>query len=415
MMLGQPQVRWRQVVRAWNHAAAIIPGWPTIALPCPNLRDPYSRPLATMTPGLQADIQVYLAQLTPLDITVNDLFRPRARRTLRPASLKLTQQKLEELAGAAVRAGVPNEVLTSLNALCAPATVEAAIRFLYRRNGQRQTSSLYKLAYTAFLAARDTGALVAADLDKLRAMRDALAPQTKGMAGKVAERLRQFEDPRNLDRLLELPFVLMRRAQADPDASKAPRLALLACVIELGLATLLRVGNIAGLRLDTHVSWPRGTGQRYIRLEIPSAQVKNGEALDKLLTGDSAEIVNRYVSRFRGRLCPAESPWLFPDAQGNPISAHTLTELIKRTVERETGLAFHTHLFRAIGGQLYIDACPGDIETVRQNLGHRTTATTTRYYIANASASAVRQYHEVLAAARARPVRRSRFSKRSGT
>jgi integrase len=411
MMLGQPQIRWHQVARAWNHAAATIPGWPAITLPCPALRDPYSLVLAAMPPGLQADIRAYLAQLTPREITVDDLFRPRARRTLRPASLKMTQRKLEELAGAAVRVGVSSKALTSLTALCAPDTVEAAIRFLYQRNGQRKTSNLYKLAYTVFLAARDTNALTATDLEKLRVMRDALAPETKGMAAKVAERLRQFEDPRNLDQLLELPFVLMRRAQANPDASKAPRLALLACVIELGLATLLRVGNIAGLRLDTHVSWPRGTGKRYIRLEIPGEQVKNGETLDKLLTGNSAEIVNRYVAQFRSRLCPAESPWLFPDAKGGPISVHTLTERIKCTVERETGLAFHTHLFRAIGGQFYIDARPGDLETVRQNLGHRTTATTALYYIANASASAVRQYHAVLEAARARPAPRPRKRK----
>src|SRR3712207_6945116 len=56
MMLGQPQVRWRQVARAWNHAAAAVPGWPTITLPCPALRDPYSLPLAAMMPGLQTDL-----------------------------------------------------------------------------------------------------------------------------------------------------------------------------------------------------------------------------------------------------------------------------------------------------------------------------------------------------------------------
>jgi integrase len=53
------------------------------------------------------------------------------------------------------------------------------------------------------------------------------------------------------------------------------------------------------------------------------------------------------------------------------------------TVQTFTGLTVHPHLFRSIAGSLYLDANPGDIETLRQVLGHKSINTTARFYAAH--------------------------------
>ena len=73
-----------------------------------------------------------------------------------------------------------------------------------------------------------------------------------------------------------------------------------------------------------------------------------------------------------------------------------MSKQISETIRRETGLRMHTHLFRHLAGFLILREHPGEFETVRLLLGHRSSETTTRFYSGMEQAAAFRRYDEIL-------------------
>jgi len=55
------------------------------------------------------------------------------------------------------------------------------------------------------------------------------------------------------------------------------------------------------------------------------------------------------------------------------------------------------HQFRHFAAKLYLDHHPGDYETVRRLLGHKSIATTIRFYQELDTATAVRRYTDIVA------------------
>jgi integrase len=55
-----------------------------------------------------------------------------------------------------------------------------------------------------------------------------------------------------------------------------------------------------------------------------------------------------------------------------------------------------THQFRHLAAKLYLDAHPGDYETVRQLLGHKTIQTTLRFYYELDKIFAAKRYSDLV-------------------
>jgi integrase len=73
-----------------------------------------------------------------------------------------------------------------------------------------------------------------------------------------------------------------------------------------------------------------------------------------------------------------------------------MSRQISETIWKETGLRMHTHLFRHLAGFLILRENPGEFETVRLLLGHRSFETTSRFYSAMDQAAAFRRYDEIV-------------------
>jgi integrase len=54
------------------------------------------------------------------------------------------------------------------------------------------------------------------------------------------------------------------------------------------------------------------------------------------------------------------------------------------------------HQFRHLAAKVYMDRCPGGLETVRRLLGHKSIATTERFYHELDAALSSRRYAEVV-------------------
>ena len=66
-------------------------------------------------------------------------------------------------------------------------------------------------------------------------------------------------------------------------------------------------------------------------------------------------------------------------------------------IYRETGLTMHPHLFRHLAAKIYLDTHPGQYETVRRLLKHKTLQTTINFYAELTSQHAFDSYSETLA------------------
>ncbi len=66
------------------------------------------------------------------------------------------------------------------------------------------------------------------------------------------------------------------------------------------------------------------------------------------------------------------------------------------------------HLFRHFGSLTYLQQHPGQFEVMRRVLGHTSTATLTKHYVAFEQAAAVRMFDETILDLRGEPRPRTR-------
>jgi integrase len=90
------------------------------------------------------------------------------------------------------------------------------------------------------------------------------------------------------------------------------------------------------------------------------------------------------------------SDWLFPGEAGDHKTLNMFSEQIGDTIFEATGLRITPHQFRHAAAAIFLKARPGEYELVRQLLGHRSIATTTRFYTGLDSLHATRLFAEVV-------------------
>jgi integrase len=369
-LIERPKQVHREACLAWNRAVASVPGWPSIPLSVPQNRRTYALPVTAYPASFAADLQAYLDHRAG-----QDLFAETARQPASPSTLKDIRLQLLQLAAALVHAGRDPGTITTLADLVTREAAQTALTFLWQRNGKRKTGQLHRFALLLVTLAKHWVKVPSAQLEALRQLRKPLTPETAGMTARNRARLRPFDDPANVARLIQLPETLVRRHAGEPRVSYHAALQVQsALAIAILLVAPLRVKNLAGLTLDRHVVRARA-GVRAVRhLVIPAHEVKNASPLEFELPEPVQRLLDLYVSRYR------------------PV----LATQIQRVIRQETGLALNIHLFRHLAAKLFLAAHPGDYETVRLLLGHKSLLTTVRSYCGLEQADAMRRYDAVL-------------------
>ncbi len=73
-----------------------------------------------------------------------------------------------------------------------------------------------------------------------------------------------------------------------------------------------------------------------------------------------------------------------------------MSQQITEVIARETGLVMTPHQFRHLAAMLYLEDHPGEYETVRRVLGHKSMKTTTDFYTGLETRSAVRHFDRTI-------------------
>ena len=101
------------------------------------------------------------------------------------------------------------------------------------------------------------------------------------------------------------------------------------------------------------------------------------------------------------------SPLVFANAQGKPRCPTTFATGISEFLLKEAGIRMNVHLFRHLAVKLHLEENPGDVETARRILGHKSLTTTLRSYAETKTTGAFHRFHGMLSNRRAGRERRT--------
>ena len=235
---------------------------------------------------------------------------PRVRSRYGPCAFCLFQ-----LAAALVHSGRAPETIRSLGDLVEPEALKTALTFFWSRNGKRKTGHLHNFALAAIKIAKHWVKLPPDRIAALQAIRRQVDPKSEGMTQRNRARLRQFDDPENLRRLIGLPEAILRALPPSGPLRYADAIRLQSgLAIEILLAAPIRARNLAGLHLARHVIRVRPGGVRHI--VIPAEEVKNRTALAFEVSDVLGELMDAYLARGRPVLAGDPNGFLFPARKG---------------------------------------------------------------------------------------------------
>lgn len=387
----------RKAITAWNDAVRMVLGWPQtrLAVPHPQAHLRYALPLTAFPESFQEDVARWRDRLSG----ARALFDEGPVRPLRPATVESHAILIRQAASALVASGRDPATIRSLAALVTREAAEAILTFHHARGERRPCPSTvpHRVARLLLTLARHHVQAEDATVAALKRYVARLRPTRGGLTLANQKRLTQFDDERNVARLLHLPARLMGEAEREglrPD--RRARAALFAVAIEVLLHCPIRLANLVSLDLERHlVRSGHGRGAR-VHLRIEGEAVKNGEPIQFLLPPALVAMLDRYVALYRPVFADPRDRCLFPAPGGGPRSAYAFSNALIDVVWREAGLRVTTHGFRHIAAKLHLDRYPGDYETVRRILGHRSIDTTTNAYTGFDTLRAGKHFDQVL-------------------
>jgi integrase len=381
----------RAVASNWTWASANVPGWPAMPLKRLGMRNQYVLPLSAYPADLQADAELYLTRLGgaalddifPDDADVARASKVRRRKALSSRTIDTRRFQLRQAIVAMVLMGRDPASITGLRQLVdPPQQARAIISFYLAKAGNRRTSQTGGIAEVLRQIARYHCGLDDASVHAITTWARAAAPdQQTEMSEKNALRLQILLEPHNKARLLHLSDHLMDRA-ADPELPPrdAALLALYATALELLLAFPMRRNNLAMLRMDQQLQriGPKSSLVTHIRLTSP--EMKNSQPMLWPLGDHSGRLLETYLRVYRPTLAAAGNPYLFPNTKMGHRAGHDLGVGLSELIEREIGCEFNMHILRGFAVACHLQRHPGQYETARRMLGHKSVTTTTNHY-----------------------------------
>ena len=228
-----------------------------------------------------------------------------------------------------------------------------------------------------------------------------MSPKRSGLTEKNRTRLHQFDNLKNVQKLLWFGKTAFDRAVKTDDGSRqVAHEASVGLAFELLLHAPMRIANLASLHLDRHLRWEKAGWKGRLFIFIPGHEVKNGEPQDFSFPPHVSNMVRIFLERFRPRLFKGENGYLFPSRNGEAKRSDTMSKQIGKRIWDRCGLRVNPHLVRHFVATQVIEAKPGNYEGVRRILAHKDSNTTYQYYEGGETKSAVEHWQDLLTSKR---------------
>ena len=222
------------------------------------------------------------------------------------------------------------------------------------------------------------------------------------IASKIRARHVPVREKRNKmvgdEELYDLGITLMMEA----DRQSTDRLRAMAyrdglIVALLALRPMLRRRNLAALELERQV---RKVGGRWV-VVIPETETKTRVSMEfpwpESLVGALEYWLQRwrpYLLRLKNRWTRSASNALWVSSHGSPLTQQAIYDRVVERTRNAFGKPINPHLFRDCAATTLAIVDPKHVRLAAPLLGHRTFATTERYYLQAGMIEAGRQYQQ---------------------
>ena len=315
------------------------------------------------------------------------------------STIKYRRAELVAMARMAVKLGVPIDSLTGLGALLHPDVVEPVLDAYWRKNGDEPNAGTIQLGWKLLRMAQATGCLDGPALERLDDLRAALEEHHReGMTPKNLALIRQVLSGGVWSEVVSLPKALMRQARLAKEHApvKAAVMAQHAAAIAIETLAPVRLRNLVHIEIGKNLIKPGGHGTPYW-LTFPDYDVKNRVSLDFRFDAELTDLLDEYVHDFRPVLLRgSNNMWLFPGENGAPKNPLLFSKQITERIQKAVGLRITVHQFRYAAAAIYLKHHPGDYETVRRVLGHKSITTTIKFYCGLETIAATEQFGRLI-------------------
>lgn len=384
----------RSVARAWNVCVGHSAVWPQRKLTEPALQVADGPAWNDFPPGLQKDIDDYLAGLQKIRKGTNG----RRYHPCSASTIKTRRAELVAMVRKAVRIGIPIGRLNSLAALVHPDVAGPVLDAYWCDNGDEPKIFTIELASKLV----GLGRYVSLDQDAIERLEDLRATleehRQSGLTEKNLAVVRKVLTPGVWRSVVNLPAQLMRDARASlPYAPiKAALTAQIAVAISILCFAPIRLGNLVAIRIDQNLIKPGGPKSPFW-LSFPHYDVKNRVSLDFTFDDELTELIDEYIHQYWPHLMRGtESGFLFPGVSGSPKTANMFSGQITDRIEEVTGLRLTVHQFRHAAAAIYLRHNPGAYEVVKRLLGHRNIQTTINFYCGLETMQANQEFGKII-------------------
>ncbi len=391
----KPRTQHQTACRLWNKCVASIQGWPRRPVTVPVYGEFYTEPLATFPQSFQDDLGRYMDRLTHADPLDED-GPPRA---LKPRTIAGKQMQIRQLAAALIHQGHDKGDIASLAYLVEH--YEPALRWHLERKDNQTSGQIAGMADCLRSIAKYHVGVPDELLKKIEKVCSRLTQQNAGLTEKNRERLIQFDDSKNVQKLFWFGKTAFDRAVKNDDGNRqVAHEASVALAVELLLHAPMRITNLASLQLDRHLRWEKAGRKGSLSISIAGHEVKNGEPLNFPFPAPVSNMVRTYLEKFRPRLFKGQNNYLFPSRNGKAKRSDTLGKQISKGIWDTRGLRVNPHLIRHIVAKQLVESMPGNYELPRRILGHKNSDTTFMYYEGNETKPAIEYWQNLLTSKR---------------
>src|SRR5262245_8658892 len=403
----RPTVLHRRVTQIWNEAVR-DPALGLQRVTVPSYRVPKRIEWAALSKPFRRDVDTHLSWCAASDPFAADA-RPRP---LAPRSLRLRRDQIHAAVTALVESGIKPSAIRSLADLVSPDHFKRILRKRLDSVGGEENSFNLSLGQALIQIASEWVKVDAQVFAELKRLVGKMPAPVMKLTDKNKRALRQFDDPAVLRRLYSLPERLWTEARLE----KRPNFRTLAkAQAALAIAILsympLRPQNLATLEFDTHL-FVREGARAISTLELPAGEVKNGTELAFDIPPAVVKMLIEYRDRFAPKIIGHRPTRLFVNVDGSPKNQATVSGLVTTYLRKRAGIVLTPHQFRHVSAKVVLDAGPGEYETVRQFLGHKSIKTTVGAYAGLDSRRAARRHQHLVEQALATEMKPRRSNRR---
>jgi hypothetical protein len=402
----KPNGLHRRVALIWNEAAE-RPEFGLQTVEVPSFRRAAKRiEWTSLANAFRKDVDKYLIWCSGADVFAADA----RSRPLSPQTIKLRQNQIHAAVTAIVESGVKPAAIKSLADLVSPENFKRILRRSHEAVGGRENVFNHDLARALVQIARQWAKVGTGALAELTRLAGKIPMPMAGFTDKNKRRLRQFDDPAILQRLFNFPRRLWDEVKRDAKPNYRTLVkAQAALAVAIPSYMPIRLQNLATLSFDVDLflrDGPRATSS----LELSASKVKNRSELAFDIPPEVARMLIEYRNRIAPKVIGHRPDRLFVKADGSPKNQWSVAWLIRTCLKKRAGIELSSHQFRHLSAKVLLDAEPGNFETVRQLLGHKSLTTTVGAYAGIDSRRAGRHHQRLVneALATENPVRRSK-------